>query len=146
MAALVLQYAGRDLNTARRIPPAIFPILLTFAHINLCWQLSQTMISRICWAERLDFSVWAPAAWIPGSVIAGHAGILGLLAMLLPSILAGGLLWNVITRYCGGIRPVFGAASWRFGALVLLWACWLPIPAPYSVACLFSNWANNAPS
>jgi hypothetical protein len=146
MAALVLQYAGGWGGTRPRrriVAPAIFPILLTFAHINLAWQISQLMIARVCWADKLDFSLWVPAAWAPGLLVARHSVPLGLLLMLIPSILAGQLLWQTILRCRDGLRPILDISSLRCAAMLLLWTCWLPMPAPYSVAYLFSRWAVN---
>ena len=144
MATAVLPYFTGNLATPRLLPVVIFPILLTFAHINLCWQLSQIMIEPICGAARLDFPVWTPAAWIPGTFLAHYNLAAGLLVMLLPSILAGAFLWSVIVRLLSG-GSASGFASWRCAALLLLWACWIPLPAMDSVAFLFTRWAINVP-
>ena len=140
----VLAYARRLPSDARfHIPPAIFPILLTFAHLYLCWQLNQPLILRLCRSETIAPSVWAPAAWIPGVILAQSFGPLGVLLMILPSLLAGFLLWEVIVRYRDGLRPIFGPAAWRFLLLLFLWLCWVPVPAPYSFAYCFCQWAAN---
>ena len=138
---LVLSYAGTHTAPARPIvPPALFPILLTYAHIDLCWQVGKTMVGPICLAESLDFSIWSPLAWIPGLLLSRSLGPVGILFLILPSILAGLILYQVICRYRDHVHPLFGPAYWRLFALLLLWACWIPVPATWSLAHLFAHW------
>jgi hypothetical protein len=147
---LVLEYATGDETTPTGwIPPAALPVLLIYAHVNLCWQTSRLMLDPVCKQMGTHFSAWTPVAWLPGCAVTLWAGTgWGTAVMFLMSVLSGQLLYAVISRYCLGnqlldakARLAVALRDWRVWTAALLWLGWVQVPSMLAFICQFEIWA-----
>jgi hypothetical protein len=148
--ALVLEYAPRlQERSTPWMPSAAFPILLIYAHINLCWQISRLMLEPVCNHVDPHFSAWTPVAWLPGSVTTLFAGSgWGTVVMFLMSVFAGRLMHGVISRYClsdawsqNTFRVGTFLHDWRVWLTAILWLAWVPVPSMLAFIYQFEVWA-----
>ena len=146
---LVLEYARDDERTSHWFPPAAITVVLTYAHVNLCWQLSRLMLEPVCKQLGTHFSAWTPVAWLPGCATTLWAGSgWGSAMMFLCSVLAGRLMHLVLSQYCMGENAAKGRVimagmirDWRVWLTAVLWLAWLPVPSMLAFICQFEVWA-----
>ncbi len=120
----VLEYAHpRVGGRPNAIPAPITLTLLTYAHLNLCWQISRLMLVPVC--ERLghQFFAWTPVGWLPGSVatLVGGPG-LGAAVMFFMSLFAGRIMQGVLATYHDG-RGEASASFCAMRASGWRWCC-----------------------
>jgi hypothetical protein len=147
--ALLLEYAApREERQTGWIPPAVITVLLTYAHVNLCWQLSRLMLEPMCKQIGTHHSAWTPVAWLPGCATTLWAGSGGGMAMMfLSSVLAGRLMHEVLSHYCldataaSTFRVMGVIRDWRVWMTAVLWLAWVPVPSVLAFICQFEVWA-----
>lgn len=142
--ALVIEYARSERRSARELLTSqILGVLLTFAHINLCWQGSRQLIVSVCEHSAGNFVTWTPMAWLPGTVIANYLGeTTGLICMAAMSVLAAHMLQKFLMTHRDGIRldsSLLGDS--RLWVIAALWLVWLPVPASNAFVYQFTDWA-----
>ena len=125
------------------VPPRIvLPLLLIFAHVNLCWQISCLILRSMSGNDPPVSILWCPAIWLPGAAVMGTLGAgPGLLVVVLASAGAGWLLFDVLTRFLAREKAPGGTFAWRFWTLAFLWCAWLPVPGDWSFVGQFRLWA-----
>jgi hypothetical protein len=145
--AVVLEYAARPTDPHRPLlSPLAMQILLTYAHVNLCWQVSQTMLADACSHMEPNFVAWTPLAWLPGCLATLWVGkAAGAAVMFLVSIFAGRMMCGFLTRYRNGLQGrAYGFwHDWRTWIVAVLWLMWIPVPALYAFVYQFGAWATH---
>ena len=125
-----------------RCPRVVFPILLTFAHVNLCWQISRLILPSVCADAARPDTAWTAAAWMPAAAIMHNFGFLaGVLVLLASSSCAGWVLYDYLRRRAAQLPEAAGTLAWRLWVLALLWGAWLPIHGDFSFVWQFRQWA-----
>ena len=143
--AVVLEYAGQSVGRrGTLLSPFSLQLLLTYTHVNLCWQFSRLTIASVCSHMHADFLAWTPVAWLPGSLAGAYLGKgLGMALMFLCSIVAGKMMQGLLARYRDSLDTPSDSLihDWRTWATAVLWLGWIPVPAIFAFAYQFSEWA-----
>jgi hypothetical protein len=142
--ALVLEYAGEGVEPRDPLlSPFMVQLLLAYAHVNLCWQVSQLMLVSVCSHLHSDFVAWTPLAWLPGNVAAYYFGrVAGIALMFLVSAVAGQMAYRTLMRR--QTVADHGAYAlpreWQTWMTAALWLVWIPVPALFAFAYQFAQW------
>lgn len=118
-------------------------ILLTYAHINLCWQISRAMLLATCGHLYPNFTAWTPLAWLPGCAVTLWLGqAAGWVLMFGVSVIAGRMMRDLLARNRDEISSFETLVrDWRTWVTGALWLMWVPVPAVYAFVYQFAAWA-----
>ncbi len=142
---LVLEYAPPRAGLRwDSIPSSVTLVLLAYAHLSLCWFISDFLLVPTCEMPNHDFLTWTPVAWLPGSTAILWTGpAVGAIVMCLMSVIAGRLMQQLLLKYHNGFHgnTALFLRDGQVWIAAILWLGWIRVPALIAFVYQFSHWA-----